>query len=227
MLGNVLANADHDWAAALTEVEKALALNPGSAAAQQNYAFSQIQRGHYDPGIAAARRASELDPLSLNVLLNLANTLHFARHGEEAETVYRRVLAAEPDRPRVNAFLALVIYLRGAPEPARAIAARESLRYSRLTALAIIDRALGRREAAAASLKELSDTYGDKAATQYAQIYAQWGQPDQAFEWLDRGLTMRDPGLLLAKVDPMLEPLHPDPRWRLFLNNLGLGDSSD
>ena len=53
---------------------------------------------------------------------------------------------------------------------------------------------LGRTGQAEVALNELIDTDADGAAFQIAEVYAQWQQPDQAFEWLERAFRQGDPG---------------------------------
>src|SRR5208337_4406994 len=51
-----------DFAGAATEFDRALALAPGSARVQMNFAGFAGQLGHFQPAIIAARRAVALDP---------------------------------------------------------------------------------------------------------------------------------------------------------------------
>ena len=46
------------------------------------------------------------------------------------------------------------------------------------------------------------------------------GEPDKAFEWLDRAYAQRNSGLIETKVDPFLKNLRPDPRYRALLEKL-------
>jgi len=54
----------------------------------------------------------------------------------------------------------------------------------------------------------------DNAAYQYAEIFAQWGKTDQALDWLETALRLRDPGLYSTRVDPLLDPLRKEPRFQ-------------
>ena len=60
--------------------------------------------------------------------------------------------------------------------------------------LAVVYGKLGRHTDAEAELAKLK-ALGDAAAYQYATIYAQWGNPAKALEWLETALRLRDPGL--------------------------------
>ncbi len=47
------------------------------------------------------------------------------------------------------------------------------------------------------------------------------GETEEAMTWLERAYEERDPLLLLAKVDPRLDPLRSDPRFDDLLRRIG------
>jgi hypothetical protein len=63
--------------------------------------------------------------------------------------------------------------------------------------------------------------YGDSAAYQYGQVYAQWGEIDKALGWLETAVAVRDPGLAQSGTDPLLEPLNGNPRFVKVLESAG------
>jgi hypothetical protein len=62
--------------------------------------------------------------------------------------------------------------------------------------------------------------YGDAASYQFAQAYAQRGEPDKAFAALRRGLEVSDPGLNTLRVDPLFDSIRKDPRFAAILKEL-------
>ena len=56
------------------------------------------------------------------------------------------------------------------------------------------------------------DQYGDAGLYQQAQVFAQWGRKDDALATLARAFEMRDPGVLWALNDPLLDPLRGEPQ---------------
>jgi len=54
-----------------------------------------------------------------------------------------------------------------------------------------------------------------------AYVYAIRGEKDLAFEWLERALKHRDPGLNEIASSIYLVNLHDDPRWLPFLRRIG------
>jgi tetratricopeptide (TPR) repeat protein len=79
---------------------------------------------------------------------------------------------------------------------------------------------LGQHEAARAALAIAMEAQKDFSSYQYAQIYAQWGEPQKAIDWLQRGVNIRDPGVESMKIDPFLDPLRGETRFQAMLREL-------
>ena len=56
----------------------------------------------------------------------------------------------------------------------------------------------------------------------FVQLYAQIGNPNAAFEWLDRAYNERSRNLLDLKLDPNFDSLRPDSRCSQLLMLIGL-----
>ena len=52
-------------------------------------------------------------------------------------------------------------------------------------------------------------------------IYAQMGEIETSFEWLDKAYEDHEVELYWLKVEPPFEPLHNDPRWQEMLDKVG------
>ena len=55
-----------------------------------------------------------------------------------------------------------------------------------------------------------------------ALIHAYRGERDQAFDWLEKAHAGRDVDLMFLKADPLLMPLHNDPRWSALMKKMNL-----
>jgi hypothetical protein len=71
-------------------------------------------------------------------------------------------------------------------------------------------------------MRRLVQLGGDGAAYQYAEIYTQWHQQGAALDWLDKALRLRDPGLVYLRIDPLLDPVRKEPRFRAVERALNL-----
>jgi len=56
----------------------------------------------------------------------------------------------------------------------------------------------------------------------FAEFYAQLGEKDQAFEWLEKAYQERDGGLVFLNVRQEWDPLRDDPRFQDLLRRMNL-----
>jgi hypothetical protein len=54
-----------------------------------------------------------------------------------------------------------------------------------------------------------------------AYVYAFCGNADKAFEWLDKAVAYKDPGLAEIVTENLFDKIHSDPRWLPFLRKVG------
>jgi len=72
--------------------------------------------------------------------------------------------------------------------------------------------------------KKSSESSVGSAAFYLATIYAQMGEIDLAFEWLEKGYEDREVEMYWIKVEPPFDPLRSDPRWQQILEKVGFPD---
>ncbi len=209
-----------DFARAREEYERAQVLAPGNATVLSASAGFDAIMGHSGAGIASLRRAVVLDPLSSTPYGALGEALYAARRYGEAATVFSQGINVDPSFKLTYAFRGLALYGLGDLEKARASCESQRDDWLSQVCLAIVYNKLGRRADAEAVLAKLKATQGDDAAYQYAQIYAQWGARPKALEWLDKAMSVRDPGLEFLKADPLFDPLRKEPRFQAIEQEL-------
>ncbi len=61
---------------------------------------------------------------------------------------------------------------------------------------------------------------GESSSYQIAEVYAQWGDADNAMSWLERGYNIRDPGLQFVLADWFFDPIREDPRFQTLLEKM-------
>jgi hypothetical protein len=69
-------------------------------------------------------------------------------------------------------------------------------------------------------LQELIKRWGDEWPSEVAQVYAYIGEPDIAFEWLEKSVTEKEIGGFDMQ-SPFFESLRSDPRWLPLLERAG------
>ena len=213
---------DRSWIEAVELMRRAVALEPGDADLLFNYSLLASQMTLHEEAIRAARRAVELEPTNLVFQVYLGRGLIMAGRCPEAEAVLRRVIERDPTFTRPRYYIGWCRHLAGDHEAALALFDAEPLRWMRLSGRPLSLHALGRPDEARAAWDELEEALGEAAAFQRAEIAAQWGDVELAFEQLERAFESRDAGLNTLLVSPMLEPLRDDPRYLQMVERMGM-----
>ena len=91
----------------------------------------------------------------------------------------------------------------------------------RLFGQALAYYAVGQTADSDAALNEIIERFEQVAAYNVAYIYAFRGENDLAFEWLDKAIQYRDPGLSHVMINPLFANVHDDPRWLPLLESIG------
>jgi TolB-like protein len=218
--GNAAETGSLDFTQASDAYNRALALAPGNAEVLRISGRFAADMGHFDAGVAAARRAAVLDPLSRATHSALGRTLYSARRYQEAVAAYGEVLSLDPDFKDTNVLRGFAYYGLGDMQSARTSCETRREYWGNQYCLALIYHRLGRQPDAEAELAKMKAAVAVTAAYQYATIYAQWGNRAEALDWLETALRVRDPGLELLKIDPLLDPLRQEPRFRAIERDL-------
>jgi eukaryotic-like serine/threonine-protein kinase len=229
-LGDVSAMYEWDWASAERNFRRSLALDPNNANTRHWYNGDYLLTvGRLDEAVAEARRARELDPLSLTINGGLGRALYSAKRPEEAAAQLRGVLAMDTTFVVVNEWLATVYLSQGRAAEAVSLYERAidpAVRHSVPTAL--LGYALakaGRRRESEALLRELMERQSKSylSPTSIALLTAGLGDTVQTFLWFRRAAEVHDPFLIYNFVnEPMFERLRRDPRGVAILQSMGL-----
>ena len=219
----VRSDTKRDRAGAAADLERALALNPSDARAFRGYVENVLlPLGRMPEAIAAARKATELDPLNGSSWGMLGLALCFNGEMDAARNAYLRATEFAPDHPGTAFWLAAVDLLEGQPVKALARYEQISTGWAWLTGIALAEHDLGHARESQAALEELIRTDAGDSPYQIAQVYARRRELDRAFEWLERAYALPDIGLIYVKSDPLLRNLHGDPRYRALLKRVNL-----
>jgi tetratricopeptide (TPR) repeat protein len=219
-LAFVFAEGMHDFTQASKAYSRAQMLASGNARVLRDFGRFAVLMGQTDVGLAALHRALVLDPLNKSYHLRLGDALLFARRYDEAIAAFQGTLALDPENSLAYADRGLAYYGRGDMQSARTSCEIKSSYEQSQVCLAVSYEKLGRHADAQAELTKLQAARGDDAAYQYAEIYAQWSDAAEALHWLDVAVRLHDSGLVLLKVDPLLDPLRKEPRFQTIEREL-------
>jgi TolB-like protein/DNA-binding winged helix-turn-helix (wHTH) protein/Tfp pilus assembly protein PilF len=209
-----------DFTQAREAFERALTLAPGDAKLLRLSGDFLVSMGQFDEGISVARRALALDPLNRKSYLVLGWGLYFARRYQEAIQAFTDTISLDPTVQEPYGLRGLAYY--GLDDLANARSSCEAKPDHWVTqwCLAIIYDKLGRHADAETALAKYRATAGDAGAYEYATIYAQWGNRAKALDWLATAMRQRDPGLVILKTDPLMDPLRMEPRFQAIEREL-------
>jgi DNA-binding SARP family transcriptional activator/tetratricopeptide (TPR) repeat protein len=201
-------------------IDRGLALDPGDPEAHAMRGTWFRWRGELDSALAEARKAHELDPLSVWLSNRVARHLYFLRRYDEAEALYRRNLRDYPGR-NVYGGLADVYRAEGrmreALEMMRVELAGDSAAAARIP-VATSDTQAGRMLAdmSRRRLQGVVDAArrGEPVtASSWAFAYAGVGDADGTIRWIDSMRVGRDPAVHLVPIDPLFDFVRNDPRY--------------
>jgi eukaryotic-like serine/threonine-protein kinase len=215
-------NYDWDWSGADAAIQRALALEPGNAAALDRAGGLACALGRFDEALRLHRRAAALDPLRPATWANLGYCAVRSGNWKESAAALRKALELTPERPNMHAHLGRILLAQSRPQEALTEIEQEPSPIWRLQGFALTYHALGRKKEADAALAEFIAKYQADGAFQVAEIYAFRGETDRAFEWLEQAYAQRDAGVTEIKGDLFLKSLEGDPRYIAFLKKMRL-----
>jgi TolB-like protein/Flp pilus assembly protein TadD len=229
-LGFIAETHEWDWATAEREYKRALQLNPGDARTHHWYAGYLTYVGRFEEGVAEAKRARDLDPLSLPVNNALAGRLLVAGRIDEALKQVQQTLDLDPHFAPAHQTLGWAYLNQQKPSEAiqefrRALQLSGTDDTDLLLDLGFAYAKAGHGLEARNILAKLKNGHeqGLVPAGSIGILYGALGEPDLAFDWLNKAYEERDPELTYAKVPSRrFEPLRRDPRFQQLIKRLGL-----
>jgi len=200
--------------------DKAYRLGQGNADILLLVALYWSRAGRADQARMAVTRALALDPLNPRAYRAAGSIDYAARRYAAAMGPLRRALELKPDITGAHGLIGSALLQLGKNEEARAEFLAEPSAFSSLSGLAITERRLGNDAAARAALARLVNELGDSTLYQQAEVYAQWGDIEQAIDSLERAKAVGDYGLTYLATDPLLDPLRREARFAALARNL-------
>jgi len=221
-VGQVQLNFEHNLAAAARSFEHALAVDPTSTDVLNLCYF--LERILRRPGkmVALTEYIVARDPLNPTGYAHLATAYYYDRRPDDAITAARTALRLSPDRSQTHWLLGCVLMDKGLYADALEEMKLEPVESWRLDGLTMVYHRLGKEAQAKATMDEIIRKYEKDASWNIAYTYAQLGEADRAFEWLEKAVVYQDGGLMDTCGEPLFEPIHQDPRWLPFLRRLGV-----
>jgi tetratricopeptide (TPR) repeat protein len=229
-LGSLEMDYARDWRAAERDGERGIELSPSYSMAETNYASYLLAVHREEEAVTHMRRALTLDPLSFLMNRHLGSVLYMARHYDEALYYLARAAEMEPGRQGYVQNWVSRIYEKQGRQAEAVHADLLSLAYDSNDE---------------ADLEPLRNAYqkGGWTAYQRARIafyrqhlarpctgyeigvsYLRLGNRDGAFSGLNQAIDQYCAWTNWLKIDPMLDDLRGDSRYRESLRRLKLAE---
>jgi TolB-like protein/DNA-binding winged helix-turn-helix (wHTH) protein/tetratricopeptide (TPR) repeat protein len=223
-----------DWSQCEGAFRKAADTYPNSAPVQYHYGLCLFVLGRYDDAVPPLERARRVDPLSPLVNRVLGRLLGVVGRHQEALDLVLKSRDMEPDSPAAYYQLAWLYGRSGkqAESVDAYITARRLSGDSAAQVKALSDAfrsggILGFTDERRAMVKhQLNALLAKPKATvrplTLAGLYAEIGDTDEAFRYLNRAYDERAPMLTWIKSGQAWEALHNDPRFHTLVRRMGL-----
>lgn len=216
---------DWDWIAAEKGFKQAIALNPSCTTAHQWYSVLLSFLGRHDEAIAEAKRARQLDPLSLTLSAAVGMNLCLGGYYDQALEQLLETLKLDENFYRSHLGLALVYLQKGMQEKALQEFQwlyKHSPGPEELANLGYAYAVAGKKEEArkiVAQLNRLDETLRRRHGiwVQLARIYCALGEYDKAFQNLNQAFEAHSWRLADVKADRAWDSVRNDPRFQDLL----------
>ena len=229
-----LAFVDFYWTwdvpGAQREFERAIELDPKSELAHHWYATFLLALGRLPESLEEIDKAQQLEPMSSAILADKGLILFHNGKKEQAIALLKQVETAEPDFLSPHNYLSNIYFLQG-DYPQYLSEARKSATLlhdeRRLAIVAASEKGFasgGQRGMLDAMLKEQMSLHekGQESAYSLAETYARLGQKKEALDNLENSYQKREADILSIRIDPWLDNLHDQARYREILAKIGL-----
>jgi len=227
-LGVVKRDFEWDWSGAEEEFQRAIDLNPGCVEAYhwRGTLFSMLER--HAEALHEKTRALAIDPLSVVIRTDLARMFYFSRDYDQALEQYRAALDMDPNFGAAHIWLAHVYEQKGLFKQAIS-ELKLGMRLTNDSAYALaklghVYAIAGKHDEAHGVLSQLNELSKQQYVSSYdvAVIYVGLQKIDETFEWLQKAFEQRSLWLGYLNVEPHLDPLRSDHRFRDLLFRVGL-----
>ena len=225
----VIEEHTYDWGGAEQHYRRAINIDPSYPTAHHWYSTALSITGRFDEALSEAKRALELDRLSLIINVNLGAAYYTMRQYDRAIEQLHNTIALDPNFPWGHMILSQAYELQGRFE--EAVSECETTRRLAENSPIVLGfmgeayAASGRKKDALKVLDELLrlSKQGNAVSCGIASIYHGLRDKEKSFEWFERAYKMREWQLPGLATNPLYDDLRSDPRYIALLRNMGLG----
>ncbi len=220
---------DYEWDFSGAEQfhQRALALNPNSADVHHHWALYLTYMGRFEEGIAEIRKAEELDPTDIFMVLNVAQVLYLARRYDEAIEQSRRAIDLTPNSGPMYHWMIKAYEMKGDEQAAfAAILKQAEVSGARTGEIAGMKAAFAADGLKGCWKREL-DRQLEREKSRYvghygiATNYARLGDKERALARLEKAVEVRN-FITTLNIEPVWDSYRSDPRFMALVRRIGL-----
>jgi serine/threonine-protein kinase len=219
----------YEWNPAEGErlTRKAFDMAPGLVECRSQLMYVLMSHERMDEALEMAEAMRAFDPLSRVPQIDRAEILLTAGHTEESLAAFEAVMSRSPEHPLANYWAGVINVLLGRGD--------EALKYAeRFASLGRHPHSVGVMASAHAIMgrtnqaRELLDEIVKRSASEYvapvlvASVHRWLGEFDAMYEWLERGIAVRDWWLGRLHVEPWFRDLRHEPRFQSIVARVGV-----
>jgi serine/threonine-protein kinase len=225
-LALVLVWYDWDFAAGEREFRRAISLNPNDSEGHRLYGNFLLATGQLNRALTEMKLAEQIDPLSAPASWDVGRVLFYSGRFGEARAQARRAL--ELDDRFANAFFLLAQIADREGNTADALSLmQKAMSLGGRTPLLVsmwgyINARAGQTQEALASIEELKRRPSYTLPLFLARVNAGLGHNEEAINWLEQAYTDRSESIVWLKVDPSLESLRSEARFKELVKRVGV-----
>ncbi len=215
-----------DWDGAEKEFQRAIDLNPNSAAAHHWFGAYLAKLGRSDEAQRELQKAHDLDPLSQLIGTSLAWNYYASHQPDKAIEQLKKTLEIDQNYSPARRLLEVCYEQKGMFKEAVAEWQKAFTLTNNPELAAMIGQDFetsGYKEVLQDWLAGLEEEAKHEYVSPYeiASGHARVGEKDQVFVWLEKAFQERDSRIVALRVEPVFESLRSDPRFQDLVKRIG------
>jgi TolB-like protein/DNA-binding winged helix-turn-helix (wHTH) protein/Flp pilus assembly protein TadD len=220
---------DFDWSGAEQGYRQSISFNPNNARVRDEFCTLLAEMGRMEEASRECQIAQELDPENAH----LPFLFYWRGESDRAIAMLRMVIDRHPDDGGMHYLLFQSYAQQGDQKDAIEQAEKTLTLYGYSEAAAKLEHAFttsGYKGALRTLVKDFERLHASKQTfipVNLADLYATLGDKDRAFYWLEQAYAHHDmisagEPLDYIMVNPMIDPLRSDPRFKDLVRRIGL-----
>ena len=217
-----------DFAAADASFAQALQLDPTFATAHQWYGDLLNVLGRFDEARRHFETAIKLAPHSPMIATGLASYYYTRRDADRLIVQAKRILAIDPNFAYGHFYLGFGYEFAGREKEAVDSFADAATAFGEPVEIGTELKAAYEQNGMPGVWHKRLEQYETRPHLEHYPRYlkslvpVRLGDKETSLAWLNIAFNSRDRGIIYAKHEPLLEPLHDDPRFQDLLKKIGL-----